>query len=382
MAPADTVLIFRNELLPASETFIVEQARTMQTFRPAFAGLKLQPHGTLLPKGSAITMTGERNSVPDRIRRRVFCEYQYAPRFLERLARESPALIHAHFALDACLALPVRRRLGVPLVVTLHGYDVTRNDEHLRQTAPGRIYLRRRRELWEHASLLVCISDYIRQKALARGLPEEKLWVHRIGVDLAKFQPRNPDAEPQQIVLFVGRLVENKGCTHLIRAMAAVQQRLSGTRLVVVGGGPLRADLESEARTRLRQFTFTGMQPHSEVRRWMEQAAVLVMPSVEVASGDSEGLGMVMCEAQALGLPGIGFRGTGVEEALAYGDSGLLVPARDDAAMAEAIVRVLTDRALRRTLSVAGRRHAERDFDLHRQTAILEDKYRAVLSSR
>jgi colanic acid/amylovoran biosynthesis glycosyltransferase len=91
---------------------------------------------------------------------------------------------------------------------------------------------------------------------------------------------------------------------------------------------------------------------------------------------------MVMCEAQALGLPGIGFRGTGVEEALVHGESGLLVASRDEAALAEAIVRVLTDEDLRRSLSVAGRKHAERAFDLHRQTAILEDKYREVLSGR
>jgi colanic acid/amylovoran biosynthesis glycosyltransferase len=124
------------------------------------------------------------------------------------------------------------------------------------------------------------------------------------------------------------------------------------------------------------------MQPHLEVRRWMEQAALLVMPSVEIASGDSEGLGMVMCEAQALGLPGIGFRGTGVEEALAYGDSGLLVPPRDQAALAEAIVQVLTDDALRESLAIAGRQHAKRCFDLHRQTGLLEQKYREVLSAQ
>ncbi|MBV8674996.1 MAG: glycosyltransferase, partial [Acidobacteriaceae bacterium] len=93
-------------------------------------------------------------------------------------------------------------------------------------------------------------------------------------------------------------------------------------------------------------------------------------------------LGMVMCEAQALGLPGIGFRGTGVEEALAHGDSGLLVAPGDEPALAEAIVRVLTDESLQESLGIAGRRNAETRFDLHRQTAILEDKYREVIGSR
>ena len=378
---ADTILIFRSELLPPSETFVVEQARTPRTFRPIFVGLKRLHPGISLPAASTIVMSEARGTIRERLRRRLFSESGCDPRFLRKLSRESPALIHAHFAVDACLALPISKQLGIPLVVTLHGYDVTRNDEHLRRTVAGRIYLRRRRELWRRANLFICISDYIRRKALGRGFPEEKLWVHRIGVDLKKFGSRNQPANSPPAVLFVGRLVENKGCTHLLRAMAVVQRRLPYARLVIIGDGPLRQGLEAEARG-VRHCTFTGVQPHAEVRRWMERATVLVMPSVEVASGDSEGLGMVMCEAQALGVPGIAFRGTGVEEALAYGESGLLVPPRDEGALAEAIVRVLTDDDLRRSLAMAGRRHAERCFDLHQQTAILEQKYREVLKGQ
>ncbi|HTD56688.1 MAG TPA: glycosyltransferase [Silvibacterium sp.] len=382
MAAVNTVLIFRSELLPSSETFIVEQARAMRSFRPVFAGLKQLQHGIPLADALPIVLTKENGIMREKLRRKFFSEIGHAPGFLGQLARAEPTVLHAHFATDGCLALPISKRLRLPLVVTLHGYDVTRNDEHMRRTAVGRIYLRRRRELWQNAALFVCVSDYIRRRALARGYPAGKLWVHRVGVDLEYFQPRTEAVEPQPLVLFAGRLVENKGCAHLLRAVAIVQQTLPAARLVVVGDGPLRAALEAEASGTLRHCTFIGMQPHSEVRSWMKQAAVLVMPSIEVASGESEGLGMVMCEAQALGLPGIAFSGTGVEEALNCGESGLLVPSRDEAALADAILRVLRDENLRRSLSVAGRRHAERDFDLHRQTAVLEDKYREVLSSQ
>ena len=195
----DTVLIFRSELLPPSETFISEQARALRTFQPVFAGLKRLEHGISLPHDSTIAMSGESRTIRDVVRRRLFCESRYGPRFFKQIARERPALIHAHFAVDACLALPVSRRLRVPLVVTLHGYDVTRNEEHLRRTAAGRIYLRRRHELWQHASLFLCVSDYIRRRALVRGFPEEKLWVHRIGIDLERFQPRKHSAESPRL---------------------------------------------------------------------------------------------------------------------------------------------------------------------------------------
>jgi glycosyltransferase involved in cell wall biosynthesis len=320
MAAIDRVLVFRSELLPRSETFIVEQARAMRRYQPVFAGLKRLQDGIPLNHARTIAMTTG-NKLIDKVQRRLFSEARYGPEFLKALAKETPSVIHAHFALDACLALPVQRLLDVPLVVTLHGYDVTRKDEYLRRGPMGRIYLRRRQELWRRASLFFCVSEYIRRKALERGFPEEKLRVHRIGVDLQMFQGREPRVCHDARVLFVGRLVENKGCIHLIRAMQRVETRNPGARLLVIGDGPLRAALESEARNRLRHCRFIGAQPHAEVRRWMQQASVLVMPSIEVASGESEGFGMVMCEAQAMGLPGIGFYGTGVEEALAYGEA-------------------------------------------------------------
>src|ERR1700759_4328943 len=160
---ADTVLIFRSELLPPSETFIVEQSRTLQTFRPVFAGLKRLKHGVPLLDAALVTMSRRENALRDRLCRKLFVETRYGPRFLHRLVQESAApihnhlgvdaciavavrhrfelprfrhrlvqesaaLIHTHFAVDACIALPVSQRLDVPLLVTLHGYDVTRND--------------------------------------------------------------------------------------------------------------------------------------------------------------------------------------------------------------------------------------------------------------
>ena len=379
MAALDRVLIFRSELLPRSETFIAEQARSMRAFQPVFAGSKRIPGGIALDHTPALALT-EGNAFSDKLRRRLFREARYAPSFLKRLAKETPSLIHAHFAVDACLALPIQKYLRVPLVVSLHGYDVTRHDRSLRNSPLGRIYLRRRRELWRRGSLFVCVSEYIRRRALERGFPEDKLWLHHIGVDLQVFQPQDTKPHREKIVLFAGRLVENKGCVHLIRAMACVEERLPGARLVIVGDGPLRMALEAEARERLRSCTFTGARSHAEVRRWMQQASVLVMPSLEVASGDAEGLGMVMCEAQAIGLPGVGFYGTGVEEALAHGAAGLLVASGDRRALGAAILRVLEDTGLQTRLARAGRSHAEIRFDLHKQTAVLEDKYREILS--
>jgi glycosyltransferase involved in cell wall biosynthesis len=279
------------------------------------------------------------------------------------------------------MALLLQRRLRIPLIVTLHGYDVTSSDESLRTTAAGRAYVARREELWKRAHLFVCVSEHIRQKALERGFPEHKLWVHRIGIDLGGCTPA-PLRNREPVVLFVGRLVEKKGCIHLIRAMARVNAKLPGTRLVVIGDGPLRGELEREARERLQSAAFLGTRPIAEVRSWMQRARMLVAPSVVAKNGDAEGLPTVLCEAQAMGLPVVAFRGPGVDEAVVDGDTALLVNPLDEEGLGAAILRLSQDAFLQARLRAAGRRHAEEYFDLRRQTELLEDKYDEVLSEQ
>src|SRR5579862_1751808 len=199
------VLIYRNELLPASETFIAAQARAMRRYDPWFAGLKLVPNGVDLDR-SRLTLLAENGSLIDRVQRRIFLRTGFAPRLHRELNNIQPSLIHAHFALDACAALPLHKKLRRPLIVTLHGYDVTRSDGFSNLRAVGKTYLARREDLWRSAALFICVSDHIRRTALHRGFPAHKLWVHRIGIDLQAYTPTAP-ATREPIVLFVGRLV-------------------------------------------------------------------------------------------------------------------------------------------------------------------------------
>lgn len=371
------VLIYRNELLPASETFIAAQAGRLLRYDPWFAGLKLVPNGIDLDR-SRVTLLAENGSFPDRVQRRIYLTTGFAPRLHRELNSLRPALIHAHFALDGCAALPIQKKLRAPLIVTLHGYDVTRTDGFPNLKAMGKTYLARREELWQRAGLFICVSEHIRQTALERGFPAHKLWVHRIGIDLHSSDlPRS--SGPQPVVLFVGRLVEKKGCAYLIRAMELVNAKLPGARLVVIGDGPLRTELESQARKQSPNAVFLGSQPSTVVRTCMRRAGVLAAPSIVAKNGDTEGLPIVLCEAQAMGLPIAGFRGPGVDEAVIDGQTAMLVNPGDHEALAAMILRLFADASLRARLCVAGRQHAAAHFDLRTQTALLEDKYDEVL---
>ncbi len=374
-----TILIYRSDLLPPSETFVAAQAHALRRFSPHFAGLRLVPASLLLDPCETTVLT-RTNHFSDKLRRHFFLRTGIAPQFVRALQRLHPALLHAHFAVDAAAALPLQKQLKIPLVVTLHGYDATMTDQSLRGYRPGRIYLRRKVKLRARASLFICVSEHIRHQALERGVPEAKLRTLPIGVDLNFFAPdplRSRSLDP--IVLFVGRLVEKKGCAHLIRAMSRIEALHPTAKLLIVGDGPLLDPLRALARATLRQCTFLGSQPPSVVRDLMYRASLLAAPSIIAASGDSEGLPINLCEAQAIGLPIAAFRGPGVSEAVVENETALLVPPGDDSALAEAISALLTDSCLAARLAAAGPRRAQQHFSLEAQTARLEDLYTEAL---
>lgn len=288
----------------------------------------------------------------------------------EQLRLHGPALIHAHFATDGLLALPLARALGVPLVTTLHGYDVHRSRSRL--LLSGRLswmrYALLRRRLVEQGALFLAVSDALRQAAIARGFPAERTVTHHIGIDLDRFSGGEP--EPG-LILHVGRLVEKKGTAVLLDAMA----RLPEAQLAIIGDGPLRGDLERRAADLGIRVQFLGALPPAEVAAWMRRAWLLAVPSVTAADGDAEGLPTVILEAAASSLPAVGTRHSGIPEAIADGETGFLVPERDPAALAESIGALLGSPDLRRRKGAAARAMAERKFDLRRQTALLEALY-------
>ena len=106
--PAKRILVFRSELLPPSETFVTAQARALRLFSPFFAGLRRVPGGLPIDGDKVITLSS-RDTLADRLHRRFFMSTGFAPRFARALRDETPALIHAHFAVDAAVIAPPQR---------------------------------------------------------------------------------------------------------------------------------------------------------------------------------------------------------------------------------------------------------------------------------
>ena len=332
-----TVLIYRNQLLPLSETFIQAQAGALRRYRPILAGMQRAERS--LPVGEDAIL-----AVPDQTRFRDPRKKAYrllgiAPEFYAKALLTDAALVHAHFAPDGTEAMYLADRLRLPLAVTLHGFDVTMTDAAHRKSLLGRLYLYRRQRLWERASLFICVSDFIHKKALAAGFPGTKLRTHYIGVDRSRFKPSDGQRGKDNVV-FVGRLVEKKGCEFLIRAMREVQGRRPGVELIVVGDGPLRAELQGLAGRLGVAARFLGPQTSHEVLACLRKATVAAVPSVEARNGDSEGLPIILLEAASVGLPVVGFRHAGIPEGICDGVTGLLVAERDVEGLAKGLLRV------------------------------------------
>ena len=372
------VLIYRNELLPPSETFILSQANALRRFQPIFVGLKRVSSGLEIATHPVLTLSNA-ESWMEKAKRRIFLRTGHANQFIRAVVAQRPRIMHAHFAVDAGAALPIAKKLSTPLVVTLHGYDVT-IDENENRWPTTKAYLRNKRRLWSDASVFICVSEHVRKQALACGFPEKKLWVHHIGVDLSECGSPKPPRDKKD-VLFVGRLVEKKGCIHLIRAMSRVQQVMPDSRLIIIGDGPLRNELKRAAARHCKDAVFFGQQSHAEVKRWMRHSGILVVPSIRAKNGDSEGLPTVLCEAQALGLPPITFATGGVTEALPAERRYCMPSEEDEAGLAEKIIHLLRDDRTWQLASDAGRQYVKCHFDILAQTRALEDKYEEIIAS-
>jgi glycosyltransferase involved in cell wall biosynthesis len=405
------VAIYREAVLYYSEPYIRTQAEAVPRYtswyvgtQRAARGLEVPPERTLVLRDryrrSDRVLDGVLRQLPARgpLRRLVqgevlgraaeslFIRTGVSPYLERRLRGLHPAILHAHTGVSGAHALPLARRLGVPLIVTFHGYDATANDAELdRWPLRGRIFMKRREAMKRECARVIAVSGFIRDLLLAKEWPAERVVVHYMGVDTELFRPdpaAAPLSERDPIVFYAGRLIEKKGLEYLIDAMTVVAARIPEAQVVIAGLGERLKALQRRAAEARVNVRFVGRVTPSEVREWMARAQLYCLPSVRASDGDGEGLPTALVEAMSSGLPVVATTHAGVPEAVRHGETGLLAAERDVAALAEHLIALLGDPALRERLGAAGRAHVLERFDHRRQAARLAAIYDAVLAER
>ncbi|MFP5219527.1 MAG: glycosyltransferase [Actinomycetes bacterium] len=271
-------------------------------------------------------------------------------------------LVHVHFGYrlrDAQLLLGRR-----PVVVSLHGHDAT---------AFARAWPEYYAGVLDRAAAVVVPSSLLARRAEQLGA--RAVHVVPSGVDTRLFAPQ-PLPRGTDVV-FVGRLVEKKGVDVLLRAWPRVRAAVPRARLRVLGSGPL-LDLVRRTASDGVEIRPGAMSPLA-VRDALARATVVCTPSRTAADGDAESLLLVNLEAQAMGRPVVTTQHGGIPEFL--GEGAAVVPENDPGSLADALIRVLTDRALAESMAAAGPATAAR-FEVRACTRRLDDEVYAPLLSR
>ncbi|MER8182615.1 glycosyltransferase family 4 protein [Kitasatospora sp. NPDC094015] len=266
------------------------------------------------------------------------------------------------------LMAPALRRAGAARLLGMtHGHEAAWAQ------LPGSRQLLRR--IGAGTDTLTYLGEYTRSRIAAAVGPEAAGRMVQLppGVDEQTFRPDSGGAAvrarlgltDRPVVVCVSRLVPRKGQDTLVSAMPRILAEVPDAVLLIVGGGPYRADLEKlvDATGVREAVRFTGAVPWEELPAHYGAGDVFAMPCRTRRGGlDVEGLGIVYLEASATGLPVVAGDSGGAPDAVLEGETGYVVPGRSTEITAERIVRLLQDEELRRRMGEAGRRWVERSW--------------------
>jgi glycosyltransferase involved in cell wall biosynthesis len=284
-------------------------------------------------------------------------------------------LIHAHYA-SPCgvIALLARRWMKVPVVLSIHGMDVTYT---AKQNPLSAAIIR---WTFDNVDAIIANSSWTKRQIVRYGGDADKIQIVRLGAQpprLADSQIRLSDQDDAITLLSVGYLEESKGHVYVLQALRHLLEKGYRLKYTIVGDGLRREALEALTRDLGlgSVVSFEGYKAHTEVWPYFENCDIFVLPSW------IEGFGIVYIEALSLGKPVIGCEGAGGPEDLkALGDCIELVKPRDVKSLVLALERLINDPERRRQMGEIGRRIVQEHFTWERNAADTFSIYQRVLS--
>ena len=285
-------------------------------------------------------------------------------------------IIHCHFGPNGILGATLKE-IGVfegKLVTVFHGYDIS---SYLRKHGHA-VY----NSLFMKGDMFLPISERWKNRLIELGCSEQKIVVHRMGIDTGKFcyLPRKPVKDDKVRLLTVARLIEKKGVQYAVQAVADVLKRYSNIEYNIVGDGPAKNTLEGliEELNVGNNVKLLGWRHQEEIIELMKHTDVFIAPSVVGGDGDEEGIPVVLMEALAQGMPVLSTQHSGIPELVQDGESGFLVPERNVEALADKLEFLIKHPEIWSEMGRKGRKHVERYFDIDKLNNRLVELYQLL----
>lgn len=296
---------------------------------------------------------------------------------------EAPDVVHAHFWMSGVAALTATRRLPRPLVVTYHALGTVkrRMQGEADTSPPNRIELERKLGLAAQRVIAQCADEA--GELCGYGIGRDRLALVPSGVDIDVFTPGPSEPKPQghQRILAVGRMVERKGFSDVVRALAG----LPGAEFVVAGGAsgyPIKTDPVAKSlmdlATRLGvadRLRLLGSVPPGEMPGWYRSADVVACTPAY------EPFGITPLEAMACGIPVVAYRVGGLQDTVVDGRTGLLAEPGDIDGLTQALGTLLNDSQRRHDFGRAARNRVVQHYPWPRIAERVEKVYTQAIAA-
>jgi colanic acid/amylovoran biosynthesis glycosyltransferase len=363
------ILVWRELLLSESETFVRKPTK-FGKFEYVFAGLQKTSNKLDEPADFILKLNN--------LEKIILILLGINRRLETFIEAENIALIHVHFLKDAITIAAFARQKGIPLVVSVHGYDVL--DLPNRKNVKAIIYRVLAKRTLLASQLVLSPSRFLLERVMTLQPKVENLHLHYIGTEV----PSAPlPFNERSGILFAGRLVPQKGLDLLLRAIANLPPKLkSGLKVTIAGGGKHQKDYQSLASSLEIEAVFLGFIKQADLRRLMQKCLIFCAPSI-TNNGlyPAEAFGLVVLEASANGAPILTTRNGGLAEAMKHNFNGIQIEDESVESLESSLIAMLSSTTKLKVFSEAGPRFASSGFQMSKQMLDLEKKFRTLIES-
>jgi len=334
-------------------------------------------HGTLLEEKIEENFFVHRIKGFNLVPRGIEQDYPFLPTLPSKLEQVNPDVVHgeSHLFLPTIQAQRKAKKLNIPCVITVHGVFADRGFSiNLAQN----VYLRTiGLSTLRSADKVICLTKSDAAQVKKIGCHTEKIAIVQNAVATDFFKPL--DDRHDNLIVWVGRFVEEKGVKYLIEAAKNISVKCPDAKILLIGYGPLKrriVEMAHDIKLLNKSIFIEGPLGRDRIAQILGKTTVFVFPS------SKEGMSISLLEAMSCALPVVAFDVPGISEIIEQGKTGLMVQPRNSQQLSEAIIYLLNDEAKRKELGMNARNYVVQNNSWKTVQSSLDKIYSCVVNGK